>query len=216
MIKALVLKELRESAGVVVLAVLGLVYALASLTLFPLLPGMGGWLYHYPFVADSLSFYLALVAGGLAIALGLKQTAWELGYDTYRFLLHRPIPRAYVFVVKLVVGFLLLMLLSGGLILLYAWWAATPGNVPAPFDWSMTRQAWVQWFALPPVYFGAFLCGIRPGNWFGSKLVPLAGAIAAGLLVSVLPWVWSAALASLVIVAIQLVAIFHSVRVRDF
>src|SRR5262245_39462878 len=112
MFKALIVKELREAAGIVALAALGAVYALAGLTATPLLPWQSPRLYHYPFIYDTLSFYFAVVAGGLAIALGLKQTAWELAQGTAYFLLHRPISRAKIFGYKLWIGAALVLAIS--------------------------------------------------------------------------------------------------------
>src|SRR4051812_33198091 len=98
MLKALVVKELRESAGVVALAVLAAAFAVSSLvglSLLPMFPfGESGGI---PFVSDSFGFCLSVIVGGLALALGLKQSAWEFGHSTYRFLLHRTVRRAAVF-----------------------------------------------------------------------------------------------------------------------
>jgi hypothetical protein len=102
------------------------------------------------------------------------------------------------------------------MILLYAWWASAPGHIAAPFYWSMTRPAWCNWVALPLVYVGAFLSGIRPGRWFGSRLVPLVAAIALALLAANLPWISLALGTSLLGIALGLVAIFYYVRQRDF
>jgi len=217
MLKRLVVKELRESAGLVALAVLGMACVLASLTGFPILPWQQrSEIYQYPFVRDSLPFYFALSAGGLAIALGLKQTAWELGQGTYYFLLHRPVHRQRIFIIKLAVGGMLAMSLSGLLILLYAWWAMTPGHFPAPFYWSMTFPAWKMWIAILTVYLGAFLSGIRPGRWFGSRLVPLAAAISTALMISDASWFWLAVALSLATSLLGVFAIFHYVQQRDY
>ena len=64
MLKALVIKELRESAGIVALTVIGAVYALGELTATPVVPWQSDRLYHYPFVGDSLNWYFWLLAGG--------------------------------------------------------------------------------------------------------------------------------------------------------
>ncbi len=216
MLKALVIKELRESAGIVVLAVIGAVYMLGELTATPVVPWQSGRLYSYPFVLDSLSYDFWIVAGALAIALGLRQTAWELGQGTYFFLLHRPIPRSRIFALKLLIGGGLLLLFSAGFILIYAWWAATPGHVPAPFDWRMTTSAWISWIALPPLYVGAFLSGIRPGRWFGGRLLPLVAAIGCAVLAEQSPWFWAAFCISLVAIAFGLVSIFYYVQARDY
>ena len=103
--KALVIKELRESAGVVALAVLAAAFAVSSLVGLSLLPMFQvGETSGIPFVSDSFGFYLSVIIGGLALALGLKHSAWEFGHSTYRFLLHRPVQRASIFWTKLAVG----------------------------------------------------------------------------------------------------------------
>lgn len=216
MLIALIVKELREAVGIVVLAVLGAAYALAALTATPLVPWQSSRLYNYPFVEDSFSFYFALVVGGLAIALGLKQTAWELGQGTACFLLHRPVSRQRIFSHKLTIGGTLVLLVSGLMILIYAWWAATPGHFEAPFYWSMTYPAWRMWIAMPPVYLAAFLAGIRPGRWFGSRLVPLAAGIVFAVGAAHVPWLWLSALISVAASALLLVGVFYYVCQRDY
>ena len=148
--------------------------------------------------------------------LGFRQTAWELSHGTYFFLLHRPVSRRMVFGCKLFVGALIVMLVTGLLLVLYCWWAATPGNFSAPFFWSMTVPAWQQWLSLPPIYFGAFLAGIRPGHWFGSRLVPLATGILAASLANAAPLVWLGVLLSAVVSVLFVIAIFKYVETRDY
>ena len=216
MLKALVIKELRESAGLVVLAGLALLNALSELAGLRLLPWNATSLQRYPFVYDQLSFYLWLYVGGLAVAIGLRQTAWELGQGTYLFLLHRPVSRGQVFLSKLAVGLAWVLVASAALILLYAWWASTPGHVAAPFHWSMTLPAWQKWLALPLVYLGAFLSGIRPAKWFGSRLVPLVASIFVAAIAAAMPWLWLTLVISLVAAVLLVIGIFHYVRRRDY
>lgn len=214
--KALIVKELRESAGIVILALLGVGYSLAELTATPLFPWQNPYLYYYPFVQNLLFEYFWLVAGGLAIALGFRQTAWELGQGTYFFLLHRPVSRRVIFGYKLLVGCGLLMLLSGLLVTAYAWWASRPGSFQAPFFWSMTIPAWQMWLAVPPLYFGAFLSGIRPARWYGSRLVPLITGILTSMAAASAPWVWSTVALSLIVSALMVVSILYYVQQRDY
>jgi len=216
MLRALIVKELRESAGLVVLAMLGVAYALADLTATRLLPWQSRSLYTYPFVNDDLSLFFWIVGGGLAVALGFRQSAWELGQSTYYFLLHRPVSRNLVFGFKLLVGGALVLLLSFLIVALYAWWAATPGSFEAPFYWTMTVPAWQMWLALPPVYFGAFLAGIRPGRWFGSRLLPLVAGILAAVTASSAPWVWMTIVASFAVSGLLVAGIFYYVQERDY
>jgi ABC-2 family transporter protein len=216
MLKALVVKELRESAGVVALSALAMVYALTELTGIRVLPWESRGITNFPFVYDAVGFYLSTCIGGMAIALGLKQTAWEARQGTFFFLLHRPVSRERVFVGKLAVGLIWVIILSATYLLIYAWWASTAGHVPAPFDWSMTIPAWQQWVALPLVYLGAFLSGIRPARWWGTRLAPLAAAILAAIVAASLPWFWLTLLVAIIFSLPMIVAIFHYMRQRDY
>jgi hypothetical protein len=216
MLKALVIKELRESAGIVVLGALAVVYVLCELTNMSLLNMGGRSLNSYPFIYDAIVSYLALCAGALGVALGMKQTAWELGQGTFFFLFHRPVSRTLLVGCKLAVGSVWVMLLSALLILLYAWWVATPGHITGPFFWSMTAPAWRLWVALPVVYLGAFLAGIRPGKWFGTRLVPLVAAIAVTGVAANMPWLWLSLLIALFAAALLLISIFYYVHRRDY
>ncbi len=216
MLKALVIKELRESAGIVALAGLAVIYALSELTGFRLLRWGGRSLSTYPFVYDQLLYYISLCIGGLAIALGMKQTAWELGQGTIFFLFHRPVSRTRLIACKLAVGLACVLLLSSMLILIYTWWAATPGHVAGPFFWSMTERSWQLWLAIPLVYLGAFLSGIRPGKWFGSRLAPLVASAGITGLAVYMPWIWLTLLISLTAAALFVVCIFYYVRRRDY
>jgi ABC-type transport system involved in multi-copper enzyme maturation permease subunit len=215
MIKALVLKELRESAGLIALAVLGALYALADLAGLHIVPwsAAGGG---FPFVNDQLTFYLSCVAGGLAIALGVKQSAWELRHGSYYFLLHRPVARKRIFSTKLAVGAALTLCLALSIVFLYALWANTPGTRPTPFFWSMTSTAWQHCVSLILVYLGAFLAGIRPGSWFGTRLAPLVASAAIVLVADVMPWWWVWLAIVLATGACQIASIVYYIEQRDF
>jgi hypothetical protein len=214
--KALVIKELRESAGLAALAALAIIYSLSGLTAMGLLPWQSRTLFWYPFVNDELWFYLWLCCGGLAIALGFKQTAWEIGQGTLFFLLHRPVSRHLVFASKLLVGVGCVLILSAAFILLYSWWAVVPAHVPAPFEWSMTAPAWEVWVAIPILYFGAFLSGVRPARWFGTRLVPLVAAICVAVLAGNVPWWWLSLITSCVAAVIFGISIFYYAQQRDY
>lgn len=216
MMQALLKKELRESAGLIAVALLAAFYYLAELTGTPLLPWQSGQLITLPFVSDNLSSTLWLVGGGLAILLGLKQTAWEEGFGTYYFLLHRPVERWQVFTLKLATGITLVLGISGLLILAYALWAATPGNHDAPFLWSMTLGDWKIWLTLPLLYLSAFLCGIRPARWFGTKLLPLLGAAMVVLVITGNSWPGFGLGVGLLWLIACIVAIAHHIYQRDY
>ena len=215
--KALVLKELRESAGLIAVGVLAAAYILADLTGVRLLPIQNGQAVRYPFVSDTaLVFYFCLLAGGLAVMLGFKQSAWELWQGSYFFLLHRPASRRTIFGVKLAVGLTVLLAITGALIQLYAMWAASPGKHDSPFFWSMTIWAWQLWIAFPLLYLGAFLSGIRPGRWFGSRLAPLAAAGLLTTVATVVPWWWLSLAIVLASSAAFVASILLYVETRDY
>jgi hypothetical protein len=129
-----------------------------------------------PFVSDTLSGVLLVVAGATALALGLAQTFLESTRGTYAFLLHRPVRRDRVWLHKLAVGVVLTLAVSALPVFVYAVWAAVPGTHASPFSWSMTAWAWQLVAATPLLYLGAFLSGLRPGRLLGSRLFPAAGA----------------------------------------
>lgn len=217
MLKALVIKELRESAGIISLAVLAAAFALTGLAGLPLVPFRVIDADGFPFVTDSFLVYMGWVVGFLAVALGIKQTAWESAHNSYHFLLHRPVSRKFLFGTKLAVGLISVLTLGTLMILIYAGWAAGAGHSGVPFYWSMTLPAWQLLLSLPLVYLGAFLSGIRPARWFGSRLGPV---IACGTLVWALamlsPWWWLTAALAIILAAIALSAIFQYVNSRDY
>jgi hypothetical protein len=216
MLKALVLKELRESAGLIAIAVLGAAYILSDLMGFKLLPTQSGRPTFFPFVSDSSHFYFALLAGGLAILLGFKQSAWELWQGSYFFLLHRPAGRRAIFAVKLAVGLAILLLVVGAAIQIYAMWAAAPGTHPSPFFWSMTVPVWQLWISMPLLYFGAFLSGIRPGRWFGSRLLPFAAGGLLLMFAAYAPYWWLTVLITGMGTALFVPSIFYYAETRDY
>ena len=127
MLKALVIKELRESAGIIALAALAAMFALTGMAGLPLLPiETGGD--SFPFVSSTFVFFMGWIVGLLAVAMGLKQSAWESAHNTYYFLLHRPASRKFIFGTKLVVGLAIVLGIGAFMILSYAVWAARPGT----------------------------------------------------------------------------------------
>ena len=118
---------------------------------------------------------------------------------------------------KLLVGVVVYLVCAAAATLAYAWWAATPGTHASPFEWSMTVQTWKVWIAMPLVYLGAFLSGIRPGRWVGTRLLPLAAAGAVTGLVLFLPWWPVCGLGMIALSSVVLVGnILFVARARDY
>ena len=82
----------------------------------------------------------------------------------------------------------------------------------------MTATAWKAWGLIAIVYLAAFLAGIRPARWFGTRLLPLA---AGGLLAMLLMFAYATGrwlgIAVFLLVAACLVGLIHfTARTRDF
>ncbi len=217
MLKALVWKESRELAPLVALAVIAELMFYFPLNMFISMNMNYSDQGRIPFVSTSLENWLLVVGGATGIALGFWQTAGELSRGTLLFLLHRPVERTTVFTAKLAVGVVLTLLVAGVPILGYALWAATPGTHASPFFWSMTTATWLMWFRLPLFYLGAYLSGLRPGRWLGSRALPLFAAPLLFLLLFIVAYgpLVTVVLTLLVELA-YLVAIYLVAQSRDY
>jgi hypothetical protein len=221
MLRAIIVKELRETAGIVAIAVAFYFYFTVQAMRHDLLPWFSSGSYSYwreiPFVSGGYLSSFVWVSAGLTIALGFRQSVGESIHRTWMFLLHRPISRTRLIGVKLLVGPAIYLVPSATAILAYAWWAATPGTHASPFEWSMTVPIWKVWITMPLLYLGAFTSGVRPARWVGSRLLPLA---ATGVLATLIPQLpnWPLfGLGSIVLFSLVLLGnIFFVVRTRDF
>jgi hypothetical protein len=195
MIRAIAIKELRETAGIAAVALVlyaGIVASAMGIDSFSwLLGNYGNQIdnsYAVPFAGGTVVMQLSVISVALAIAVGLRQSAWEAMRGTYLFLLHRPVSRGRIFTGKLLIGLALVQVAAALPILGYAGWAALPATHASPFDWSMTSPAWKAWFCLPVVYLGAFLTGVRPGRWFSARVLPIAATVAFFMMLGSAEW----------------------------
>ncbi len=129
-----------------------------------------------PFIGTDLTPFVTNVPAIFAIVVALWQTWWESSRGTFLFLLHRPLPRSEIVAAKLLLGTALCLIVSFLPSFGYTLWAAAPGTHASPFDWSMTASTWRECLAIPGLYFGAFLSGLRPARWFVSRFFPLAAS----------------------------------------
>lgn len=219
MIRALFFKELREIAGWTIGALalqLMIVAFLTGINSFPMV--MASERTTIPFQNGDLAG-VQLIGFIFALLVALQQTCWEAGRDSYLFLLHRPVPRRAVFGTKLIVGIMMFAICVGVPIGIFACWAAGTGHHASPFRWSMTTETWVTAVVLVLPYLGMFLSGIRPGQWFGTRLLPLFGS---GLLVFVVLFWWSgdrplwASVVGVLGAAAMVACILHTAKARDY
>lgn len=187
MFRAMALKELREVRGV---ALIGL--AILGLLIYSCLgqwtedasrrAGFGQTYDVAPFVSERFPPQFAFLCSMLAIALGLRQTLGESISGTYPFLFHRAATRRWLMGMKIFWGAATYVACGGAALLVYSLWAAVPGHHDSPFFWSMSLPCWGILLTLSVLYFGAFLSGLRPARWFGSRLFPVFAAIAVAVL----------------------------------
>jgi hypothetical protein len=216
MLRAMIAKELRETFWIALVA-LG-VYLLFTVermgyNLESMVYIERHWI---PFASGEFTPMLGWVSACLALALGFRQSIWESFRGTWPVLLHRPVSRRWVVGVKVAAGLALYLATAAMPILLYAAWAATPGTHASPFEWSMTLGAWRVWLAITGFYLAAFLVGIRPARWFGSRLLPLVGAGMLVLLVLFLPWWQWSIIGALVLDACLISTIVFVAYSRDY
>jgi hypothetical protein len=217
--KALGQKELRELLWIALAALgcyLALIVSLMGGMLFFWVPGMPQ-AEEIPFVSGGFTGGYTLISLVFAAVLGFRQSAWESSRGTYLFLLHRPLRRETIFLTKLAIGLSVLLICASVPIVLYGSWAARPGNHAGPFEWSMTGWTWRFLLQLPLVYLGAFLSGLRPARWFGTRLLPLAASLALLFLLNLLPLWWGLCLSLALVVGIFLAGnICFAAQVREY
>jgi hypothetical protein len=217
MVRALVIKELRECLPLAAIAVAAAAWILLISTDPPL------WLVEYtggrdpqPFLASDPVIGLPIVAGGLAILLGLKQTWWDDFRGAYYYLLHRPVSRTRLFLTKFAVGIGVVQAIGAAMILIYSAWAAMPGTHASPFFWAMTLPAWQAWLAMPVAYVGAALSGLRPARWYGSRLLPLVACVGVAVMLGVLPYLWMTLVGLAIALAVTLPSVLYVAATRDY
>jgi hypothetical protein len=179
MLRALVFKELRETAGIAALASLAYLAVIAfeaGVNFLGINVNRGSE--RIPFLNDNFLPWFIIISIVFAAGLAFLQTVTENTRGTWPFLLHRPMGSGRIVAVKMVVGAGLYLMVSAAAILIYAIWASIPGTHASPFYWWMTTGAWRAWIIVLLCYFGVFLAGIRPGRWVGTRVLP---AVAAGL-----------------------------------
>lgn len=217
MLKALAWKESRELAPFIVLASLVQLFLVATATgnRTGLLAQNHGVI---PFINDSMLWWMFCVAGIATSIMALWQTWWESSRGTFLFLLHRPASRVAIISMKLAIGVAILLALSVLPVLVYSLWAAAPGTHASPFEWSMTAFAWRLCAAMPLVYLGAFLSGLRPARWYGSRFFPLFSSLFLLIVCMSVSYSWPALamLASLALQICYVVVILHVAATRDF
>lgn len=227
MLRAIAIKELRES---------GWIAALGGLLLFLSVLGEWGlhvddtppflrwassrnaaWIHAVPFHGEGWTTWVLAVGMIGGAVLGLWQTFGESVQGTWGFYLHRSMDKAALVLAKAGVGLAWLLLCLAVPLVIYAVWAAIPGTHASPFEWWMTGPVVRAWAFASVGHLAGFLCGLRPARWWVSRFFP---ALAVGLLwltVVIEPWTaWPAWLAILVADGLLIASIIEVTRERDW
>ncbi|MBN8711157.1 MAG: hypothetical protein BGO12_01210 [Verrucomicrobia bacterium 61-8] len=157
---------------------------------------------------QSSQFLMVTVFGFpvVGLALGFLQILTELRRDQWAFLVHRPVTRKQVFWGKAIPGGILYLLATGIPLAGTAWWLATPGNMPAPFDIRQLLPGTVDLLTGLCFYFAALLSGIIQGPWYGRRALPLVATCFAATCAKVYSFPMATSGVALVLICILLAA----------
>jgi ABC-type transport system involved in multi-copper enzyme maturation permease subunit len=160
---------------------------------------------------------LAVVGGVLTAIIAARQIFFEDLRKTFNLLLHLPLPRSTIFLTKMLAALMVYFVAMLIPVLVYALWAATPGNHPSPFFWWMAWLPFPLILLFPLLYFGWLLTWLRPVSWFGTRLLPLVATIALfimfGELVQFMPWMWILVILTDVLLVISILWVVEN---RDY
>lgn len=229
---ALLRKELRESlpwlllAGLLLLAVGILVLRAHAQT-----SGMRYWQYYQgmapgetinawrllsPAKLDLPALWLAFIAPGLGLVLGVRHFWVPLFTRTWSFLLHRSVTRLTILWAKLVAMALAFVLTIGVVWTGLYWYACRPGLFPIPEPTQTLINGWIYIAMGLVIYLGTALSALSTARWYTSRIFGLAFAT---LVVLVIlnqwhpAWIWVTTALTIVILLTQTMAAFLS---REF
>ena len=202
-----VMKELRQCGFVLLLGCVAVCFALFGAIVAP--PSL------MLFSSGEAVVGYASIVVPLAIALGLCQS-FEFNRRSSIFLLHMPVSRQELIRTKLAMGLAALVAIVAVPILV-AGLAFSIGSYRMPFFWSMTADLWRLLLTSTMIYLTAFLCGIRPANWFATRLLPIVGICFFGIAIQAIPYWWL--IGPLLIVGADyflVTTILHFAETRDY
>jgi MFS family permease len=185
--KAIIQKDLRENLKIALIALI-----LFSLLLLQAYQACGSALTNllnhnrslmvsdlHPLLSQTVLTEVAFFCAIFGAALGWLQTRNEAHRDLWAFLVHRPVSRSEIFKGKVAAGLCLYVFGAGLPLLVLTLVVATPGHIPAPFEWPMVLPVLAIFLTGVVYYFAGLLTGLRQARWYGSKWFGVAwGALA--------------------------------------
>ncbi|NLZ04793.1 MAG: hypothetical protein GXY19_06450 [Phycisphaerae bacterium] len=171
-------------------------------------------LVHSPHLAW-VAMWLAFIAPGLGLVLGICHFWVPLFARTWSFLLHRSTSRMSILAAKLAAA-ILGFLISPGLVWTGLYWYACRSGLLIPEPIQILVAGWIYIVIGLVVYLGTALSALSTARWYTTRIFGLAFAALAAFLILVqwhLGWVFALAVLAIAILFGQTVAAFLS---REF
>ncbi|BDI34466.1 hypothetical protein CCAX7_65170 [Capsulimonas corticalis] len=214
-LRAIVWKEWREHGKWALLAAAALTLGIA----FNVTQSTPGYRYTAkPYDVFWTGVYSSVLFGSAltALLLGLVQIMPEKRRDQWAFLVHRPASPTLLFCGKVCAGLTLYLFAVVAPLLGVSIWAAIPGHLAAPFDPRLMLGGAAVILCGVNVYFGALIFALRSVRWFGSRSMPLFGAIVVyGMLLGEASEFWRTSALLLLLTAPMLLAAWGSFVAHD-
>ncbi len=142
---------------------------------------------------SGLTGLLGVFPALMLLGFGLRQTLGEEIKRTYPLLLHRPLGRNSIFLLKIGVGSVVYLILALPVILILAVDSAVPGHYAYPFKWEMAFSFLTIPMGGLAFYLAVFLTGLRRERWYGTRWLPVIAGflIFQGLMGSLFVWQYS-------------------------
>lgn len=206
--RAIIRKEIRENFVWALLMLLALAAALGYAVHADAGSGLS-------LVGNTMVMVSAVSFPIIGLALGLLQVLQVRRTGRWGFLIHRPLSRTRIVLAKVIGGLLLYTFSSAVPLAVIVAWVATPGHLPAPFDWHMILPRLADLIGGIVWYSTGLLVAARQARWIGSRLMPLGFT----LLVSAFAWAlpltfWQALVMFIVATALILPAAWSNFTTR--
>ena len=130
-----------------------------------------------PLPVEAWGVICPVMAGMIALAKAYK----DKRQGTWPLLAHLPVPRTRVVFGRFYAGLLMYLIFTLFPMLLMALRLMTPGVWPGPVNLGTVTPLIYPVLGGIGVYTIAFYAAFRPARWYGTKLLPLSGALVAGI-----------------------------------
>ncbi len=115
--------------------------------------------------------YLGFGCAVAAVVMGLLQTFREVSRDRWAYLLHRGVTPQQILQAKAIVGVGLYLVAAFVPLGILGLWAATPGNIAAPWHPLALLQPSLMILAVIPFWFVGALISVREARWYATRLM---------------------------------------------